>query len=149
MQETVTCQIIVSGDPEYVQTGYLISSTPSLQWRIDLDLLQCYPRLTLIVAVEYLPPGDEMGSSALPHPITQLHRQYALTARTGDEIRLPLYLMAAGGLAEVLFEIKRPGLAGIKAFAFDCQVVLGNFRVHQDIGQLGGKPRLSEPVILL
>ena len=87
-----------------------------------------------------------MGSSALPNPITQLHRQYALTARTGDEIRLPLYLMAAGGLAEVLFEIKRPGLAGIKAFAFDCQVVLGNFRVHQDIGQLGGKPRLSEPV---
>lgn len=139
-------QVIVSGDAHYVQPGDPIYALLSLQWRVDLDLPNRHARLSSIVALEYLPPGDEVRSSGLPRATAQLHRQYALPAGAGDEIRLPLHLMATCGKAEVLLEVERFCLARIQALTLDGQIVLGSFGVHQYVHQLRGKARLTEAV---
>ena len=85
-------QVVVSGDAHYIQPEDPVSALLSLQWRVDLDLPNRHARLSSIVALEYLPPGDEVRSSGLTRATAQLHRQYALPAGAGDEIRLPLHL---------------------------------------------------------
>ena len=85
-------QVVVSGDAHYIQPEDPVSALLSFQWRVDLDLPNRHARLSSIVALEYLPPGDEVRGSGLAGATAQLHRQYALPAGAGDEIRLPLHL---------------------------------------------------------
>jgi len=125
------CALCPAGSP--------VSALLSLQRWVDLDLLNRHARLSSIVALEYLPPGDEVRSSGLARAAAQLHRQYALPAGAGDEIRLSLHLMAACGKAEVLLEVERFRLAAHPGSCTLWQIVLGSFGVHQYVHQLRGK----------